>query len=54
MDCGPAPNRPFLTGRGNTLPMFIYSTLRRRITPAINAVGTIILLLSLGLIVLSV
>jgi spermidine/putrescine transport system permease protein len=44
----------FLTGRDNTLPMFIYSTLRRGITPEINAVGTIIVLLSLGLIVLSV
>jgi spermidine/putrescine transport system permease protein len=52
----------FLTGRDNTLPMFIYSTLRRGITPAlrrgitpeINAVGTVIVVLSLGLIVLSV
>jgi len=44
----------FLTGRDNTLPMYIYSTLRRGITPEINAVGTVIVLLSLGLIVLSV
>ena len=44
----------FLTGRDNTLPMYIYSTLRRGITPEINAVGTIIVVLSLGLIVLSV
>jgi spermidine/putrescine transport system permease protein len=44
----------FLTGRDNTLPMFIYSTLRRGITPEINAVGTVIVVLSLGLIVLSV
>jgi spermidine/putrescine transport system permease protein len=44
----------FLTGRDNTLPMYIYSTLRRGITPEINAVGTIIVVLSLGLIGLSV
>lgn len=44
----------FLTGRDNTLPMYIYSTLRRGITPEINAVGTIIVVLSLVLIVVSV
>ena len=44
----------FLTGRDNTLPMYIYSTLRRGITPEIDAVGTVIVVLSLGLIVLSV
>ncbi len=44
----------FLTGRDNTLPMYIYSTLRRGITPEINAVGTVIVIFSLGLIVLSV
>jgi len=44
----------FLTGRDNTLPMYIYSTLRKGITPQINAVGTIIIVVSLILIVLSV
>ncbi|MEM7169803.1 MAG: ABC transporter permease [Pseudomonadota bacterium] len=44
----------FLTGRDNTLPMYIWSTLRRGITPEINAVGTLIIIFSLGLIVLSV
>ena len=44
----------FLTGRDNTLPMYIWSTLRRGITPEINAVGTIIILISLCVIVLSV
>lgn len=44
----------FLTGRDNTLPMYIYSTLRRGITPEINAVGTIIIVVSLGLIIFSV
>jgi spermidine/putrescine transport system permease protein len=44
----------FLTGRDNTLPMYIYSTLRRGITPEINAVGAVIILASLVLIVVSV
>jgi len=44
----------FLTGRDNTLPMYIYSTMRRGITPEINAVGTVIVVLSLFLIVSSV
>lgn len=44
----------FLTGRDNTLPMYIYSTLRRGVTPEINAVGTIIVLMSLILIIISV
>jgi len=44
----------FLTGRDNTLPMYIYSTLRKGLTPQINAVGSVIVLVSLVLIVLSV
>jgi spermidine/putrescine transport system permease protein len=44
----------FLTGRENTLPMYIYSTLRRGITPEINAIGTIIVVVSLVLIFLSI
>ena len=44
----------FLTGRDNTLPMYIYSTMRRGVTPEINAVGTIIVLMSLILIVVAV
>jgi spermidine/putrescine transport system permease protein len=44
----------FLTGRDNTLPMYIYSTMRRGVTPEINAVGTLIVLASLVLIILSV
>lgn len=44
----------FLTGRDNTLPMYIWSTLRRGITPEINAVGTMIILISLCVIVFSV
>ena len=44
----------FLTGRENTLPMYIYSTIRRGSTPEINAIGTLIVVGSLVLIVLSV
>jgi spermidine/putrescine transport system permease protein len=44
----------FLTGRDNTLPMYIWSTLRRGITPEINAVGTLIVVGSLVLIAFSV
>ena len=44
----------FLTGRDNTLPMYIWSTLRRGITPEINAIGSIIILFSVGIIILSV
>ncbi len=44
----------FLTGRDNTLPMYIYSTLRRGVTPEINAVGSLIVLMSLVLIIVSV
>lgn len=44
----------FLTGRDNTLPMYIYSTMRRGVTPEINAVGTLIVLTSLILIAVSV
>lgn len=44
----------FLTGRDNTLPMYIWSTLRRGLTPEINAIGTLIIVVSLGLITLSV
>lgn len=44
----------FLTGRENTLPMYIYSTIRRGITPEINAIGTLIVVGSLVLILLSV
>ncbi len=44
----------FLTGRDNTLPMYIWSTMRRGITPEINAVGALIVAASAVLIVISV
>jgi spermidine/putrescine transport system permease protein len=42
----------FLIGRDNTLPLEIWSRLRRGITPEINAISTIILLFSIGALVL--
>lgn len=44
----------FLTGRDNTLPMYIWSTMRRGLTPEINAIGTIIVGMSIVMIVISV
>jgi len=44
----------FLTGRENTLPMYIYSTIRRGITPEVNAIGTLIVVASLALILVSI
>ena len=44
----------FLTGRDNTLPMYIWSTLRRGLTPEINAIGTLIVAMSIVLIFASV
>lgn len=44
----------FLTGREVTLPIYIYSTLRRGITPEINAVGSLIVAVSFVLVILSV
>ncbi|MQT14820.1 ABC transporter permease [Segnochrobactrum spirostomi] len=44
----------FLTGREITLPIYIYSTLRRGITPEINAIGTLIVAASILLILVSV
>jgi spermidine/putrescine transport system permease protein len=40
----------FLIGRDNTLPLEIWSRLRRGITPEINAVSTVIFLFSLAMI----
>ena len=42
----------FLLGRENTLPLEIWSRLRRGITPEINAISTLIFLFSLGTILL--
>ena len=44
----------FLTGRDNTLPMYIWSTIRRGMTPEINAIGSIIIAVSVVLLFTSV
>ena len=43
----------FLTANDNTLPMHIWSMLRHGITPQINAIGTITIVVSIVLIVVS-
>lgn len=42
----------FLIGRSNTLPLEIWSRLRRGMTPEINAISTVILVFSIGSILL--
>ena len=42
----------FLIGRDNTLPLEIWSRLRRGITPEINAISTVILLFSIAMILI--
>ena len=42
----------FLIGRDNTLPLEIWSSLRRGITPEINAISTLILLFSIATILI--
>ena len=44
----------FLTGRDNTLPMYIWSTVRRGITPEINAIGSIIIAVSICLLLVAI
>ena len=44
----------FLTGRDNTLPMYIWSVIRRGITPEINAIGTVIIAISIVLVLAAV
>lgn len=43
-----------LTGRENTLPMELWSMLRREATPVINAVATLVILVSIVLITLGI
>ncbi|MFO1056792.1 MAG: ABC transporter permease [Dongiaceae bacterium] len=43
----------FLTGQENTMPMQIWATLRHGITPEINAVATLSMLLSAGVVVIA-
>jgi spermidine/putrescine transport system permease protein len=43
-----------LTGRSNTLPMTLWSLLRRSVTPEINAVATLVIVVSIVLVVAGV
>ena len=43
-----------LTGRSNTLPMTLWSLLRRSVTPEINAVATLVVVVSVVLVVVGI
>jgi len=43
----------FVAGPNVTLPIYVFSSIRRGITPEINAIGTVVLLTSLLLLVLA-
>ena len=43
----------FVAGPDTTLPIYVFSSIRRGVTPEINAVGTVVLLTSFALLVLA-
>ena len=43
----------FVAGPNNTLPIYVFSSIRRGITPEINAIGTVVLSVSLTLLIVS-
>lgn len=43
----------FVAGPNNTLPMYVFSSIRRGITPEINAIGTVVLSVSLTLLLIA-
>lgn len=43
----------FVAGPNNTLPIYVFSSIRRGITPEINAIGTVVLTVSLTLLLLA-
>ena len=43
----------FLAGPDTTLPIYVFSSIRRGVTPEINAIGTVVLLTSLTLLVIA-
>jgi spermidine/putrescine transport system permease protein len=43
----------FVAGPNNTLPIYIFSSIRRGITPEINAIGTVVLASSMALLVVA-
>lgn len=43
----------FVAGTETTLPLYVFSSIRRGVTPEINAIGTMVLTVSLSLLVIS-
>jgi spermidine/putrescine transport system permease protein len=43
----------FVAGPNNTLPIYVFSSIRRGITPEINAIGTVVFAVSLSLLILA-
>lgn len=43
----------FVAGSETTLPIYVFSSIRRGITPEVNAIGTMVLVVSLGLLILA-
>ena len=43
----------FVAGSKTTLPIYVFSSIRRGVTPEINAIGTMVLAISLGLLVIA-
>jgi spermidine/putrescine transport system permease protein len=43
----------FVAGPNNTLPIYVFASIRRGITPEINAIGTVVLAVSLSLLILA-
>lgn len=43
----------FVAGPNTTLPIYIFSSIRRGVTPEINAIGTVVLLTSLALLLIA-
>ena len=43
----------FVAGPDTTLPIYVFSSIRRGVTPEINAIGTVVLLTSLSLLIIA-
>jgi spermidine/putrescine transport system permease protein len=43
----------FVAGPNTTLPIYVFSSIRRGVTPEINAIGTVVLLTSLALLLIA-
>jgi spermidine/putrescine transport system permease protein len=43
----------FVAGAKNTLPIYVFSSIRRGVTPEINAIGTMVMMFSLTLLVIA-